>query len=86
MADLVTRVRRNLDCADVCTSTGTVLSCQTGNNVETTRAALEAGRTGCRSCGEECEQHAQMHEHCRVCAAACRRCEKACADLLAAMG
>jgi predicted nucleic acid-binding Zn ribbon protein len=26
-----------------------------------------------------------MHEHCRICAEACRRCEKACDELLAAM-
>jgi len=34
---------------------------------------------------DECEQHAGHHEHCRVCAHACRRCELACRDLLAAM-
>jgi Domain of Unknown Function (DUF326) len=39
----------------------------------------------CRSCGDECERHAAMHEHCRVCAEACRRCEQACNELLAAM-
>lgn len=27
---------------------------------------------------------AQMHEHCRICAEACRRCENACSVLLAA--
>ncbi len=37
------------------------------------------------SAGDECEKHAQMHEHCRVCAEACRRCESACADLFAAL-
>jgi hypothetical protein len=27
-----------------------------------------------------------MHEHCRVCAEACRRCEAACNELLATLG
>jgi hypothetical protein len=39
----------------------------------------------CKSCGDECERHAQMHEHCRVCEQACRRCEQACRELLAAL-
>jgi hypothetical protein len=34
----------------------------------------------------ECERHAGHHEHCRVCAEACRRCKKACDDLLDAIG
>ncbi|NKX52271.1 four-helix bundle copper-binding protein, partial [Arthrobacter deserti] len=34
----------------------------------------------------ECGEHADMHEHCRVCAEACRRCEQACSDLLGALG
>jgi hypothetical protein len=39
----------------------------------------------CRACGDECEHHAAMHEHCRVCAEACRRCEQACRQLLAVL-
>lgn len=36
-------------------------------------------------CAEECEHHAGMPEHCRICAEACRRCENACAALLDSM-
>ena len=36
----------------------------------------------CKSCGDECEHHAGMHEHCRVCAVTCRRCEQARRELL----
>ena len=46
-----------------------------------TRAQLEACITACRACGDECERHAEMHEHCRICAEACRACEAACAEL-----
>src|ERR687891_115765 len=35
---------------------------------------------------EKCERHAQHHEHCRICADTCRRCEEACASLLEAIG
>ena len=74
------------DCADICATTGAVLSRQTGNNVETTSALLEACRTACKTCGDECASHAEMHEHCKICAEACRRCERACAELLASLG
>jgi hypothetical protein len=46
---------------------------------------LEACAATCKSSGDECERHAHLHEHCRVCAEACRRCEQACRELLAAM-
>ena len=86
VAELRQCIRFNLDCADICATTGAVLSRQTGNNVETTRALLEACRTACKTYGDECASHAEMHEHCKICAEACRRCERACAELLASLG
>jgi hypothetical protein len=86
VAELVTCIRTDLDCADVCAATGRVLSRHTGYDAHLTRAVLEACATACRTCGDECAQHAQMHEHCRVCAEACRRCEKACRELLDSLG
>jgi hypothetical protein len=35
---------------------------------------------------EECDRHAEHHDHRRVCAGACRRCEQACNDILATTG
>jgi len=49
------------------------------------RAQLQACALACRTCGDECEAHAEMHEHCRICAEACRECEEACTQLLATM-
>jgi len=49
------------------------------------RPLLESCVAICRSCGDECERHAKMHAHCRVCAEACRRCEQACQALLDAL-
>jgi Domain of Unknown Function (DUF326) len=83
MAELTKCIRTNLDCADVCGTTGAVLSRHTGYDANITRAVLEACRVACGACATECERHAEMHEHCKVCAEACRRCETACNELLA---
>lgn len=82
VADLVKCVRTNLDCADVCSATAQILSRHTGYDANVTRALLEACVRTCKSCGDECDRHASMHDHCRVCAEQCRACEQACRDLL----
>lgn len=85
VADLRTCIRTNLDCADSCGTTARILSRQTGGDPTVTRAHLEACVVACRACGDQCEQHAGMHEHCRVCAEACRACEQVCRELLATL-
>ena len=82
VADLVQCISTDLNCADICAATANVLSRRTKFDVGLTRAIVEACRTACATCANECEQHADMHDHCKVCAAACRRCEQACAALL----
>jgi Domain of Unknown Function (DUF326) len=82
VAEMVTCIRLCLDCADVCTVTAAVTSRPADYDADVTKPLLQACVAICKSCGDECEQHAQMHEHCRVCAEACRRCERACRDLL----
>jgi hypothetical protein len=83
-AKLVACIRTNLDCADICETTGRVLSRHTGYDPDLT-AALETCVTACKSCGDRCAEHASMHEHCKVCAEACRRCESACRELFSAL-
>ena len=78
-------IRLDLDCADVCDATGRILSRQTASEPQMLRASLQACAEACRLCGEECENHAGHHEHCRVCAEACRRCEQACNNVLSAL-
>lgn len=73
-------IRLNLDCADVCSATGSVASRRTGSNEAIIVRMLEACADACRACGDECEKHASMHEHCRICAESCRRCEQACRE------
>lgn len=78
-------IRTDLDCADICSTTSRVLSRQTEYDANVTRAQLEACIVACRTCGDECEGHADHMAHCRVCAESCRRCEQLCQELLAAM-
>ena len=81
LKQLVRCIRLNLDCADVCDATGRVLTRQTSSDPRLAPSMLETCAQACRVCAEECERHADHHEHCRVCAEACRRCEQACEDL-----
>lgn len=79
-------IRLDLDCADICQTTSRVLTRQTEYDAPLTKAQLESCRKACATCADECERHADHHDHCRLCAEACRRCEKACDELTAAMG
>jgi len=85
VTELVTCIRLNLDCADVCAATASVLSRRPAYDANATRRLVKACIAICRACGDECERHAGMHEHCRVCAEACRRGEQACNELLDTM-
>jgi uncharacterized membrane protein len=85
VTDMVKCIRLCLNCADVCTATIAVTSRQAEYDANVAKPLLEACAAICKSCGDECERHAQMHEHCRICEQACRRCEQACRELLAAI-
>jgi uncharacterized membrane protein len=85
LTEMVKCIRLCLDCADVCTATVGVVSRQANYQPSVARPLLDACVAICQSCGDECERHAQHHEHCRVCAEACRRCEQACRELLDAL-
>jgi hypothetical protein len=82
VAELTKCIRTNQDCATTCAATVEVLSRHTGHDANITQGQLLARIAACKACADECEQHAQMHEHCRICAEACRRCEQACQALL----
>ena len=84
--ELVRCIRLNLDCADLCAATGRALTRRTAFEPQLARHILEACAQACRICGDECEQHAEHHEHCRVCADACRRCEDACHQVASTIG
>ncbi|OLZ58097.1 four-helix bundle copper-binding protein [Amycolatopsis keratiniphila] len=79
-------IRSNLDCADLCDTTARVLSRHTGYDANLTRSVLDACAMACQACGDECANHADRHDHCRICAEACKRCEKACRELIDSLG
>ena len=85
VAEMVKCIRLCLDCTDVCTATGGVLSRLGEYDTDATRPLLESCVAICKSCGDECERHAPHYAHCRVCAEACRRCEQVCRELLATL-
>ena len=86
VAELTKCIRTDLDCADICAATGSVLSRHTGYDASLTKAMLQTCAAACKACGDECEGHASMHDHCRICAEACRRCEQACNQLVTSLG
>jgi hypothetical protein len=82
---LVTCIRIDLDCADICETTARILTRQTDPNVQLVRAQLEATLSAVGICATECEKHAEMHKHCRLCASACRDCEQQCQQLISSL-
>jgi hypothetical protein len=79
-------IRLALDCSEVCDATRRIVIRQTTPDFRVTRATLETCVTACVACSEECDLHAAHHQHCRICAEVCRRCQQACENLLATMG
>jgi len=86
MERLIACVRLNLDCVAVCTATGSILA--RANKVgalQLLEAQLTTCIAFCRACAVECEKHAEMHKHCKVCAETCAACVAACDEMLAAL-
>ena len=81
-SEMVRCIRLDLDCADICTATSRVLARQSEYDADVTTAVVEACRTVCRRCAEECQQHAGAMEHCRICAEVCHTCADTCEQLL----
>lgn len=75
-------IRSNLDNADACFATARMLSRFTALKpaLLTTQASLCLDLVA--NCESECNNHAKMHEHCRICADSCRACENALTALL----
>lgn len=78
-------IRIDLDCADVCAATGQMLMRQLDVEWNIVESQVRACQTAVRLCAEECDKHARRHDHCRICAEACRRCQRAASRLLGAL-
>lgn len=75
-------IATDLACADICIATGRAMAHVASMNGAARTMQLEACAAMCKECGDECAKHAEMHEHCRICAEMCRRCEQACSRLV----
>lgn len=82
VANLVQCIALNQNCATISLATGTVLSRQSALEPAIARKQVQACLEVAEACAIECEAHAGNLEHCAVCAAACRRAEKMCRNLL----
>jgi hypothetical protein len=84
------RLRRcittDLNCADVCGATARLLTRQTESPADLVHAQLHACVLACRICADECEEHSEHHDHCRLCAETCRYCQERCNALLGTIG
>jgi hypothetical protein len=85
VSQLATCVRLNLDCAEVCRVTGTLMTRPSHRDAPALRAQLQACIEICRACAAECEDHGSHHEHCRICAETCRDCAEACEAMIGAL-
>lgn len=74
---MVTCIRLNLDCAEVCRVTGTLMTRPSHRDAPALRAQLQACIDTCRACADECAKH-EDSDHCRICAESCRECAEAC--------
>jgi hypothetical protein len=83
--ELIGCIRLDLDCADICTTTGRLLARQHALDPALAQAMLQTCVAACRLCADECGSHASHHDHCARCADACRACEEACRALLGAL-
>ena len=85
LGDMVECIRADLNCADICAATGTVVA-RIGTRYSGyqggTAALLRACAAACHQSAEACAQHAAAHGHCRICAETSRRCAVLCEELL----
>jgi hypothetical protein len=83
--ELAICIRQCLDCAAICEATARIIARQTASKPELQRRQIEACIAACEACAEACGEHAQIHDHCRLCRDACESCAALCRDLLAVM-
>ena len=80
--DLVQCIEKNLDCADACDTSAHLLHRPGSMNTGAWESQLRSSCEALKECAIECDRHASMHEHCRVCAEACRATEQTCTKAL----
>ncbi|PJJ70617.1 hypothetical protein CLV46_0139 [Diaminobutyricimonas aerilata] len=74
-----------MNCADVSSAMMRMMLRPSGFEMQSMMAMMQATMTMMTACAEECEKHADMHEHCKLCAQACRTAAEAMDDMMASM-
>ena len=69
-------IKLDIDCADICRLTVSLLSRDSEHGLHLLRECAEV----CIACSTECEKHSHM-EHCKKCAAVCRHCAEECSEM-----
>ena len=59
------------NCADLCGTMMRMMLRMNGWDAAVMMSAMETTMAMCRACSAECMMHAEMSEHCRMCAMAC---------------
>jgi hypothetical protein len=68
--------------AEICQTTAKVLLRIADRDNPIVRKQLQACAIACESCGDECARHADVHEHCRICAEVCLHTAEICNHVL----
>ena len=74
---LTTCIKLNIDCAEVCRLTVSLLSRGSQHGHHLLKECIEI----CEACATECDRHSHM-EHCKKCAAVCRDCVEECTAMV----
>ena len=69
-------IKLNIDCAEICRVTASLLSRGSEQGEHLLRECAEI----CSVCAEECEKHSHM-KHCKKCADVCRHCAEECSAM-----
>lgn len=71
--------------ADVATATMRMMMRPAGYDAGVMSAMISACMTMGEACAAECSEHAEMSEHCRICASACRAMVDTCSRVMSSM-
>jgi hypothetical protein len=70
-----------MNCADMCNTMMRSMLRMQGMTPAVMMAMLDACIAMCQMCMDECMQHADMSEVCKMCAQACKACMDACMQM-----
>ena len=77
VAMLTKCIKLDLDCAEVCRFTASLLSRGSEHGIHLLKECAEI----CDACADECEKHSHMM-HCKKCAVVCRDCAEECSEMV----